>query len=115
MTTQSVARAVRRDLRRLPAADRGGALAASALALAGLLDSVTGDQEVCECGGFVQKLTADKRLTSAAQAARELRGTMGELMKDASREASGIDDLRARRAARAAGKPAPAAAVAPRR
>jgi hypothetical protein len=103
MTTQSVARAVRRDLRRLPAIDRGSALAASALALADLLDSVAAAPAVCECGGEVQRVSDDKRLSSAAQAARELRGTMGELMKDAAREASGIDDLRARRAARAAG------------
>ena len=103
MTTQSVARAVRRDLRRLPAVDRSSALAASALALAALLDSVSADPVICECGVGVQAIGADKRLSSAAQAARELRGTMGELMKDAAREASGIDDLRARRAARAAG------------
>ena len=80
---------MRKDLRRLPAADRGCTLAASALALARLIDEA-GDVD------------PDKRMTSAAQAARELRGTMTELMKGAPKARSGIDDLRARRAARAA-------------
>jgi len=88
----NVERAVRRDLRRLPAAERGCALAASALALAGLLDVAAADEEV----------GTDKRLASAAQAARELRGTMADLLKNAPKARSGIDDLRARRAARAA-------------
>jgi hypothetical protein len=87
--TGAVERAVRKDLRRLPAADRGCTLAASALTLARLLD---------EAG----EVDADKRMASAAQAARELRGTMTELMKGAPKARSGIDDLRARRAARAA-------------
>jgi hypothetical protein len=82
--------AVRKDLRRLPAGSRGGALAASALALARLLDEV-------EPG-----VTADKRMAAAAQAARELRSTMGDLLKDAPTARSGIDDLRARRQARKA-------------
>jgi hypothetical protein len=90
--TGPVELAVKRDLRRLPLADRKSALAASALALAALLDSITA----------VETVTDDKRLTSAAQAARELRGTMGELLKNAPAARSGIDDLRARRAARAA-------------
>ena len=85
--------AVRRDLRRLPAADRLCALAASALALARLLDAAAADDEV----------GTDKRLSSAAQAARELRGTMTELLKAAPTARSAIDDLRARRAKRAAG------------
>ena len=87
--TGAVERAVRKDLRRLPAADRGCTLAASALTLARLLDEA-------------DKVDADKRMASAAQAARELRGTMTELMKGAPKARSGIDDLRARRAARAA-------------
>lgn len=82
--------AVRRDLRRLPTGSRTGALAASALALARLLDEVAVD------------VTADKRMSAAAQAARELRATMTDLLKDAPTARSGIDDLRARRAARAA-------------
>ena len=90
-----VERAVRRDLRRLPEGDRGCALAASALTLARLLDSVAAVQPDSD--------GADKRLSSAAQAARELRGTMAELMKGAPKARSGIDDLRARRSARAAG------------
>jgi len=82
--------AVRRDLRRLPPAERASALAASALTLARLLDNpVSGDP--------------DKRLGAAAQAARELRVTMTELLKAAPKARSGIDDLRARRAARATG------------
>lgn len=81
--------AVRRDLRRLPVADRGCALAASALALARLLDEA-------------DEVDPDKRMASAAQAARELRGTMADLMKNAPKARSGIDELRARRAARAA-------------
>ena len=96
MTTQrygNVERAVRRDLRLLPAADRGCTLAASALALAKLLDAAGADDEV----------GTDKRLSSAAQAARELRGTMTELLKAAPKARSAIDDLRARRAKRAAG------------
>jgi len=84
-----VVRAVRRDLRRLPAEDRGGTLAASALTLARLLDEA-------------DEVDPDKRLASAAQAARELRGTMTDLLKGAPKARSGIDDLRARRAARAA-------------
>ena len=89
MTSGSVVRAVRRDLRRLPPDDRTCTLAASALTLARLLDEA-------------DEVDPDKRLTAAAQAARELRGTMGELMKGAPKARSGIDDLRARRAARAA-------------
>jgi hypothetical protein len=85
--------AVRRDLRRLPPADRVCALAASALALARLLDEAAVDPEVA----------TDKRLGSAAQAARELRVTVTELLKAAPKARSGIDDLRARRAKRAAG------------
>jgi hypothetical protein len=81
--------AVRRDLRRLPEQDRSGSLAAAALTLARMLD---------ESG----EVDPDKRLTAAAQAARELRGTMTELLKGAPKARSGIDDLRARRAARAA-------------
>lgn len=81
---------MRRDLRRLPAGSRGGALAASALALARLLDAEA------------EAVTVDKRMSSAAQAARELRSTMTDLLKDAPTARSGIDDLRARRAARAA-------------
>jgi hypothetical protein len=84
-----VERAVRRDLRRLPVAERGCALAASALALARLLDGA-------------DYVDVDKRLPSAAQAARELRGTLAELLKNAPEAKGGIDDLRARRAARAA-------------
>ena len=89
MTTGPVVRAVRRDLRRLPAEDRAGSLAASALTLARLLDEVS-------------DVDPDKAMTSAAQAARELRTTMTELLKGAPKARSGIDDLRARRAARAA-------------
>ena len=85
--------AVRRDLRRLPPADRACALAASALALARLLDEAGADDEV----------GTDKRLGSSAQAARELRVTMTELLKAAPKARSAIDDLRARRAARSAG------------
>jgi hypothetical protein len=85
--------AVRRDLRRLPPADRACALAASALALAALLDAAGADYEVA----------TDKRLGASAQAARELRATMTELLKAAPKARSGIDDLRARRAARATG------------
>jgi hypothetical protein len=85
----NVERAVRRDLRRLPVDDRSGALAASALTLARLLDQ-SGDVD------------PDKRLAPAAQAARELRSTMTELMKNAPKARSGIDELRSRRAARAA-------------
>jgi len=85
--------AVRRDLRRLPPADRACALAASALALAKLLDEAAVDDGVA----------TDKRLGSAAQAARELRATVTELLKAAPKARSGIDDLRARRAKRAAG------------
>jgi hypothetical protein len=87
--TGVVERAVRKDLRRLPVADRGCTLAASALTLARLLDDAG-------------EVDPDKRMASAAQAARELRGTMTELMKGAPKARSGIDDLRARRAARAA-------------
>lgn len=86
--------AVRRDLRRLPPGDRTSALAAGALTLATLLDSVAAD-DLDDAG-------TDKRLSAAAQAQRELRATMGELMKGAPKARSGIDDLRARRAARAA-------------
>jgi hypothetical protein len=85
--------AVRRDLRRLPPADRTSTLAASALALAALLDAAAADGEVA----------SDKRLGASAQAARELRATMTELLKAAPKARSGIDDLRARRAKRAAG------------
>lgn len=85
--------AVRRDLRRLPATERGCTLAASAQALAKLLDEAGADGEV----------GTDKRLSAAAQAARELRGTMTELLKAAPTARSAIDDLRARRAKRAAG------------
>lgn len=91
--TGPVTLAVRRDLRRLPTADRGCALAASALALAKLLDVAATDDEV----------GTDKRLASSAQAARELRATMTELLKAAPKARSAIDDLRARRAKRAAG------------
>ena len=80
---------MRRDLRRLPLADRGCALAASALTLARLLDEVS-------------DVDPDKAMASAAQAARELRGTMGDLLRNAPKARSGIDDLRARRAKRAA-------------
>jgi hypothetical protein len=97
--TGAVERAVRKDLRRLPAADRGCTLAASALTLARLLDSIAATRPDFEGAEFP---SADKRLSSAAQAARELRGTMTELMKGAPKARSGIDDLRARRAARAA-------------
>jgi hypothetical protein len=89
----SVTLAVRRDLRRLPPADRVCALAASALALAKLLDEAAADGDVA----------TDKRLSAAAQAARELRATMTELLKAAPKARSAIDDLRARRAKRAAG------------
>jgi hypothetical protein len=82
--------AVKRDLRRLSLTERRGALAASALTLARLLDDPQDD------------VTADKQMAAAAQAARELRSTMTELLKNAPRARSGIDDLRARRAARAA-------------
>ena len=85
--------AVRRDLRRLPPVDRTCALAASALALARMLDAAGTDEEI----------GADKRLSSAAQAARELRATMTELLKAAPKARSAIEDLRARRAKRAAG------------
>lgn len=81
---------MRRDLRRLGPAERGCALAASALTLARLLDEI-GDVD------------ADKRLAPAAQAARELRSAMGELLRSAPAARSGIDELRARRAARSAG------------
>lgn len=81
---------VRRDLRRLPAGSRGSALASSALALARLLDAEADD------------VTPDKRMSAAAQAARELRSTMSELLRDAPTARSGIDDLRARREARKA-------------
>jgi hypothetical protein len=66
---------------------RAGALAASALTLARLLDE-TGEVD------------ADRRLAPAAQAARELRSTMTVLLADAPQARSGIDDLRARRQAR---------------
>ena len=85
----SVEKAVRADLRRLPPAERTGALAASALTLARLLDGLG-------------QVDPDKQLAPAAQAARELRSTMTELMKHAPKARSGIDELRARRAARAA-------------
>lgn len=88
--------AVRRDLRRLPLADRRSALALSALTLAGLLDAVPLPED------RIDDLGVDKRLTAAAQAARELRATMGDLLKGAPAARSGIDDLRARRAARKA-------------
>ena len=91
MTTPRAGRvvlAVRRDLRRIPPDDRAGTLAASALTLARLLDEIG-------------EVDPDKQLTGAAQAARELRGTMTELLKGAPKARSGIDDLRARRAARA--------------
>lgn len=68
-------------------------MAASALALARLLDVAGVDDEV----------GTDKRLGSSAQAARELRATMTELLKAAPTARSAIDDLRARRAKRAAG------------
>jgi hypothetical protein len=94
-----VERAVRRDLRRLDKDARGGALAASAVELARLLDlpiDSVGD------GKFAVE-TIDKRLGSAASAARELRTTMLELLKDVKPEArDGIDELRARRATREA-------------
>ena len=89
MASGPVELAVKRDLRRLPAADRRTALAASALTLARLLDEAA-------------EVDPDKRMTAAAQAARELRATVGELLKNAPAARSGIDDLRARRAARAA-------------
>ena len=84
---------MRRDLRRLAAEARGGALAAGALTLARLLD---------EAGAVDEDVSVDKRMSAAAQAQRELRGTMTELMKGAPKARSGIDDLRARRAARSA-------------
>ena len=95
---------VKRDLRRLPEDDRRSALAASALAIAQLLDGVAVPVVLCaDCGGGAASgVGVDKQLSSAAQAARELRGTMGELMKNAPTARGGIDDLRARRAARAA-------------
>jgi len=74
--------AVRRDLRRLPAADRGCALAAAALKLALVLDEAADANEV-------------------PAAARELRATMTELLKAAPKARSAIDEIRARRAARA--------------
>jgi hypothetical protein len=92
----SVERAVRRDLRRLDKQARDGALAAAALELARLLDLPIGGSD-----SRWASETADKRLAAAAQATRELRTTMGELLKDVVPETKdGIDDLRARRAAR---------------
>lgn len=85
-----VERAVRKDLRRLPAADRTCALAAAAVTVAHLLDGA-------------DEIDVDKRLPAVAQAMRELRATMTELLRSAPSARSGIDDLRARRAARAAG------------
>jgi hypothetical protein len=96
--TGVVERAVRKDLRRLPVADRGCTLAASALTLAKLLDAAGIPEDVPD------RLGVDKRLSSAAQAARELRGTMTELLRSAPKARSGIDDLRARRAAKAAAR-----------
>ena len=81
--------AVKRDLRRLAPAERRTALAASALTLARLLDEAA-------------EVDPDKRMTAAAQAARELRATVIELLKTAPPARSAIDELRARRAARAA-------------
>ena len=96
-----VERAVRRDLRRLPADAQACALAALALSLAQLLDGAA-------------QVDVDKRLPAASQTARELRGTMAELLKGAPKARSEIDELRARRAARsAAGQAAAAASVAP--
>ena len=90
MRSGPVELAVKRDLQRLPVADRRTTLAASALALARLLDDPA------------DEVSPDKRLAAAAQAARELRATVGELLKSAPPARSGIDQLRARRAARAA-------------
>ena len=95
--------AVKRDLRRLPAGERRTALAAAAVALAALLDRVVIPVVRCaDCGDFPAGVGVDKQLTSAAQAARELRATMVELLKSAAPARSAIDELRARRAARAA-------------
>lgn len=86
----SVERAVRRDLRRLDKTARDSTLAAAALTLAQLLDDPATDD-------------IDKRLQAAAQATRELRSTMIELLKDVPKQKrSSIDELRARRAAREA-------------
>jgi hypothetical protein len=98
MSRGPVELAVGRDLRRLPPDDRRSALAASALTLAKLLDSAGIPEEEPD------RLGVDKRLSSAAQAARELRGTMTDLLKSAPTARSGIDDLRARRAAKAAAR-----------
>jgi hypothetical protein len=86
----AVERAVRRDLRRVDKEIRGSALAAGAIRVAQLLDAEPED-------------TSEKRMQAAAQALRQLQAAMGELMRHASRETTdGIDDLRARRAARRA-------------
>jgi hypothetical protein len=92
--------AVRRDLRRLDAQAQEGSLAAAAVELARLLDLPIDSVD----GGKVAVETVDRRLGAAAQATRELRATMGELLAGApAAEKDKIDDLRARRAARAAG------------
>src|SRR6266567_90584 len=95
----AVERAVRRDLRRLDKYARDGALAASAVELARLLDlpiDSVGD------GKFAVE-TIDRRLGAAASATRELRATMGELLRDVKPETKdGVDELRARRTAREA-------------
>jgi hypothetical protein len=80
---RSVREAVERDLQRFGEADRGCALASSALTLAEALDEGAG--------------------LSTAAVARELRATMTELLKAAAKpEEDRVDDLSARRAARRA-------------
>jgi hypothetical protein len=93
----SVERAVRRDLRRVDKTTRDSALAAGALELARLLDLPI---DMIDGGKFAVE-TVDRRLAAAASATRELRAVMGELLKDVMPDTKdGIDDLRARRAAR---------------
>jgi hypothetical protein len=92
--------AVRRDLRRLDAQAQASTLAAAAVELARLLDLPIDSID----GGKVAVETVDRRLGAAAQATRELRAAMGELLANApSQSKDAIDDLRDRRAARATG------------
>ena len=101
-----VERAVRRDLRRVDKTARDGALAAAAIELARLLDLPI---DMIDGGKFAVE-TVDRRMGAAASATRELRSTMGELLKDVLPEQKdGIDDLRARRAARKTSKTSTAA------
>jgi hypothetical protein len=107
MATQGeVEQAVRRDIRRLPAAERRSGLAMTALALARLLDGEFA--AVCrECGSDVAVLvTASSR--DSASVAGQLRATLAELRRSMpaakAKQRDSVDELRDRRAARRAAR-----------